>query len=123
MDLLVAYRRRSAITPDRAGLAIALAPNLRRDRVSFSGTLRQPLRFREAICALHDVVISNLRFKPRDDAAYQAYLNEQQAREAAIRTVAYQAKKAELESHQEVPLPPGLEGDYRRLRKHYWEAR
>lgn len=123
MDVLVAYRRRSAITPNRAGLAIALAPNLRRDRVSFSGTLRQPLRFREAICALHDVVISDLRFKPRDDAAYQAFLKEQETREAAIRTAAYQAKKAELKSHVELPMPPGLEADYRRLRKHYWNAR
>src|SRR6476646_6707115 len=99
MEVFVAYRRRSSITPDRAGLAIALSPNLRRDRVSFSGTLRQPLRFREAICALHDVVISDLRFKPKDDAAYQAYLKEQQARESAVRNAAYQAKKAELKSH------------------------
>ena len=123
MQLDVAYRRRSAIVPAAAGLAIALSPNLRRDRVSFSGTLHQPLRFREAMCALHDVVISDLRYKPKDNTAYQAFLQEQQAREASLRTAAYQAKKAELQSHREIPMPDGLEADYRRLRKRYWDAR
>jgi hypothetical protein len=59
MNLTVAYWKRSAIVSNRLGLAISLAPNLRRDRVSFVGTLRQPLRFREAVSALHDVVISD----------------------------------------------------------------
>ena len=62
MQLAVAYRHRSAIQQTTTGLAVSLAPNLRRDRVSFVGTLRQPLRFREAISALHDVVVSDLRF-------------------------------------------------------------
>ena len=43
-----------------------LAPNLRRDRVGYDGRLKYPLRFREALAALHDVVISDLRYKPRD---------------------------------------------------------
>ena len=73
MNLLVAYSRRSRVAPDPQGLAISLAPNLRRDRVSYCGTLRQPLRFREAISALHDIVISDLRFQARDKTAYEAY--------------------------------------------------
>src|SRR5436309_6110121 len=55
MQLSVAYRHRSTIRQSTTGLAVSLAPNLRRDRVSFVGTLRQPLRFREAVSALHDV--------------------------------------------------------------------
>src|SRR5690242_18376484 len=74
MQLAVAYRGRSEIVRGPDGLAVSLAPNLRRERVSFAGTLRQPLRFREAISALHDVVISDLRYQPRDKSAYQAYL-------------------------------------------------
>ncbi|MDX1947708.1 MAG: metal-binding protein [Pirellulaceae bacterium] len=123
MQLDVAYRRRSAIVSAPSGLAIALAPNLRRDKVSFSGALADPLRFREAIGALHDVVISDLRYKPKDDTAYQAYLKEQQSREASLRATAYQAKKAELEAQKQIPMPPGLEADYRRLRQRYWNAR
>ena len=123
MDLTLAYRGRSSIIRRATGMAISLAPNLRRDRVSFSGTLREPLRFREAISALHDIVISDLRYKPRDDTAYQAYLAAEKEREDAIRRTAYQARKAELESQRDIPLPAGLETDYRRLRKQYWNAR
>ena len=77
MNLTLAYRGRSAIVSGRAGLAVSLAPNLRRDRVGFDGTLRHPVRFREAIGALHDVVVSDLRFMPRDKSAYEAYAAEQ----------------------------------------------
>src|SRR5262249_43939242 len=49
MQVTFAYWKRSAIVPDPTGLAIALAPNLSRERVSYLGTLRQPVRFREAI--------------------------------------------------------------------------
>ena len=52
MQLSVAYRGRSQVARTTVGLAVSLAPNLRRDRVSFVGTLRQPLRFREAVSAL-----------------------------------------------------------------------
>ena len=82
MDLTLAYRGRSAIVSGPNGLAISLAPNLRRDRVSFEGVLRQPLRFREAIGALHDVVVSDLRYQPKDKSAYLAYLAENKKRDA-----------------------------------------
>ena len=61
MNFSVSYYRRSGITAEPGNLAISLAPNLRRDRVSYTGVLRQPVRFREAMSALHDVVISDLR--------------------------------------------------------------
>jgi hypothetical protein len=123
MDLTFAYCGRSAVTSGPTGLAIALAPNLRRDRVSYAGTLRRPLRFREAIGALHDVVVSDFRYKPRDKSAYEAYRAEQVERENTIRKAAYEAKKAELTAQRGEPLPPGLESDFRRLRKTYWSAR
>ena len=62
MNLTLAYRGRSTVTSRPPGLDVSLAPNLRRDRVSYEGTLRHPLRFREAIGALHDVVVSDLRY-------------------------------------------------------------
>jgi hypothetical protein len=123
MDLTFAYRGRSAIVQGPTGLAVALAPNLRRDRVSFVGTLRQPLRLREAISALHDVVLSDLRYKPRDKSAYQTYLAVQKEREEAIRQTTYQAAKAEILAQGQQPVPPGLEADYRRQRQCYWAAR
>lgn len=121
MDLLLAYHRRSSIERGPAGLAIALAPNLRRDRVAYDGRLKDPLRFREAISALHDVVISDLRYQPRDKSAYESFKAAEQARESAIRTQAYAAKKAEMAAT--MPMPDGLEGEYRRCRNQYWKAR
>src|SRR5947209_3656773 len=120
MDFTVAYQGRSAIVSRPTDLAIALAPNLRRDRVSFAGTLRHPLRFREAISALHDVVISDLRYKPRDQSAYEAYLAEQKEREDTIRRAVSAQKKTELEARRAEPMPPNLEADFRRLRSRYW---
>ena len=69
----------------QTSLEVALAPNLRRDRVSFAGTLRHPLRFREAMSALHDVVISDLRSKPKDRTAWHAYQAEQKKRAEDLR--------------------------------------
>ena len=71
MQITLAYYRRSMIVSNPTqgntrNISIALAPNLTRERVGFGGLLRRPMRFREAICALHDVVISDLRYKPKD---------------------------------------------------------
>lgn len=126
MNLTLAYQGRSAITSGPSGLAVSLAPNLRRDRVSYDATLRQPLRFREAIGALHDVVVSDLRYQARDDSAYQAYLAEKTQREAEIRrTVVSQARQAAIK--QQLAADPAeiaaLQHAYRRLRQHYWSAR
>ena len=123
MQVAFAYRGRSGVTQTNVGLAVALAPNLRRDRVSFVGTLRQPLRFREAMSALHDVVISDLRFKPKDKTGYEQWKKEEAAREARIRTEAVKLKRAELEKQGQKPMPRGLEQKYQQCRKRYWDAR
>lgn len=123
MDLTFRYFRRSEIKQEANGLALTLAPNLRRDRVSYVGALKQPLRFREAISALHDIVISDLKYKPRDRSAYEAYREQLKEHESAIRTQAFRAAKAELLAGKDEPLPPGLQTEFRRMRKLYWDAR
>lgn len=123
MQVAFAYRGRSGVTQTNVGLAVALAPNLRRDRVSFVGTLKQPLRFREAMSALHDVVISDLRYKPKDKSAYEQWKKDEAAKEAAIRRDAAKMKRAELEKAAKRPMPPGLERAYEKCRSRYWNAR
>ncbi|HTU22645.1 MAG TPA: hypothetical protein VMG10_31690, partial [Gemmataceae bacterium] len=123
MNLQVAYLGRSAVQQSPLGLAVSLAPNLRRDRVGFNGALRQPLRFREAVSALHDIVVSDLRYQPKDRSAYQAFLAEQKEREDALRRGARQAARAQLQSRQPQPMPEGLERRYQQLRRTYWDAR
>jgi hypothetical protein len=123
MNLQLAYLGRSAIKPSPFGLAVSLAPNLRRDRVGFTGTLRQPLRFREAVSALHDIVVSDLRYQPKDRSAYEAYQAEQKKREDALRRGARQAARQALLVGAPEPMPEGLEKRYKQLRQVYWDAR
>ena len=45
--------------------SVSFAPDLGRDPVAFRGVLREKLPFREAVCALHEVVTGDLRWKPK----------------------------------------------------------
>ncbi len=126
MNLTLAYRGRSAIVSGRDGLAVSLAPNLRRDRVAFDGTLRHPVRFREAMGALHDIVVSDLRFVPGDKSAYEAYAAEQKRRLGELRqAVVEQARTAIVEAMPELPdpFPEGFDRRFRLMRNLYWKAR
>ena len=123
MNFSVAYKGRSAVASTGGGMALSFAPNLRRDRVSFTGDLKDPLRFREAICALHAVVVSDLKFRPKDRSAYQEYLKRVQQREQAIRSLAYKQAHERLLAEDTAPPPPGLEKRFKHVRDRYWSAR
>lgn len=103
--------------------ALSLSPNLTRERVSFDAPLLQPLRFREAISALHDVVINDLRFKPRDKTNYQDWKKRQEAEKRSIYQKEYDQATKELESRREQKMPPGFEKTFEKTRKYYWDAR
>src|SRR6202012_3019550 len=77
----------------------------------------------EAMSALHDVVISDLRFKPKDKTAYEQWKKEESAREARLRSEAVKLKRSELEKEKGRPMPAGLERKYQRCRQRYWDAR
>src|SRR5438094_7715717 len=96
MDFTVAYKGRSGLSAGAAGMSLSFAPNLRRDRVSFVGDLLLPLRFREAVSALHAVVVSDLKYKPKDRSAYQEYLKQVRERENAIRRMAFEKAREQL---------------------------
>jgi hypothetical protein len=123
MDFTVAYKGRSGLSGEPGGLALSFAPNLRRDRVSFRGDLRLPLRFREAVSALHAVVVSDLKYKPKDRSAYQEHLKRVRERENAIRRAAGQAVRARLEAEKVEPMPAELEPHFNALREKYWSKR
>ena len=80
MQVKLAYLGHSRLQQSRGGQVLSLAPNLAREPVAFDAPLVQPIRFREAISALHDVVISDLRYKPRDKTAYQQWKLEENRR-------------------------------------------
>lgn len=119
MKYSYAYHSRSHL----ADGVCSFAPNLEREPVAFDAPLRDPLRFREAISALHDVVISDLRYKPRDKAAYEEWKQTEAQRLRTLSTAAREdARQAHAAAHN-VKLPPGLEKQYNTARKDYWGAR
>lgn len=123
MELTLAYAGRSGLETSGSNRVLHLATNLVRQPVSFDAAIRQPLAFREAISALHDVVISDLRYKPRDRTAYETWQAEQKAAERSLRQRAYQEKRAEIDQHRGGPMPAALEKDFQRARRRYWSVR
>ena len=111
MNLTMTYLGRSELLNGGPRQTLRFAPNLSRDPVAFDGGLRHPLRFREAISALHDVVISDLRFKARDKSPYQEWKKQEQQRLATVRREELKrAKEDILRQHAEVP--PDLEKEF-----------
>jgi len=117
------YNFRSAVVPTAGGQTLALAPNLAREPVAFDAPLLQPVRFREAISALHDVVISDLRFKRKDRSAYIAWKQQQQRLAADQRRQSAAAVQERLAGFQKQPLPQGLADRFDTSRSKYWNAR
>jgi hypothetical protein len=102
---------------------LSLAPNLAREPVCFDAPLLQPLRFREGISALHDVVISDLRFKPRDKTAYEEWKKNERSRVLSLRQQTFQQAKKEILARREEAVPPDLEKQFGHYRRIYWDAR
>jgi hypothetical protein len=123
MNVTLAYLGRSALLNGSGPGVLSFAPNLAREPVAFDAALRQPLRFREAISALHDVVVSDLRFKPRDKSAYQEWKANERQRLSSLRRAAYQQAKQEILARRETPVPQDLERQFQSARKRYWKVR
>lgn len=118
------YLGQSEVRAAAGGSALAFAPNLARDKVFFDGELVHPLRFREAMSALHEVVVGDLRAKKKDRSAWKQWKKEQAQQDAQTRRVLFDAaKQAELAKIADEPIPPNLEGDFRKQHRIYWDAR
>ncbi|MBC7862600.1 MAG: SWIM zinc finger family protein [Bacteroidia bacterium] len=54
------------------------SPDVHREPTFFNGVLNKHIPFREAISALHDIVVSDFRFKPKDKTDYKAWALQQE---------------------------------------------
>jgi hypothetical protein len=118
MQVRFAYAGRSQLE----GGLLRLLPNLDREPVAFDAPLLAPLRFREAISALHDVVISDLRFKPRDKTAYEEWKKQDIVRRRKEYEQHYKEARQQVLARR-AEVPPDLERQYERMRQQYWDAR
>jgi SWIM zinc finger len=82
----------------------SFAPDTLREPTFFVGDVADHLPFREAISALHHVVVSDTRFKPKDRTAYFAWLKEHEQQllaEAMAQQGETKARIAVLRGEQE----------------------
>ncbi len=78
MEFNYAYATSTAVSSNAQQTGMSFVPDLTREPTFFKGELRKGIEFREAISALHDVVISDLRFKPKDRTEYKEWLAKQE---------------------------------------------
>lgn len=124
MKVSMSYMGRSQLREQSGGHRILeLAPNLTRDQVALEASLSEPIRFREAISTLHDVVINDLTFEPRDKTAWEEWKKQQGLREAAIRHQAMRTAR-EAVAAGGVPKPSAeLKQQHSAALNRYWKAR
>src|SRR4029078_11301059 len=105
----------------RAGGTISRMVQTRpREPVAFDAPLKQPLRFREAMSALHDCVISDLRFKKKDKTAYLQWKKDQAGHEEAIPRGTIKQLTGEIAQRLVKPVPPDFVRTFESARKIYW---
>ena len=84
MQFRYKYYGASTVDDTATTQAFSLAPDTLRPPTHFEGLLRRDsqahLVFREALSALHSVVVSDLRYRGRDPGAYQAWLQANEGR-------------------------------------------
>lgn len=73
MEFNYSYKGSTSVNDRGATTQMSFSPDIKRPPTYFIGELRQNVAFREAISALHDVVVSDMRFKPKDKTAYKEW--------------------------------------------------
>lgn len=76
MEFNYSYKGSSEVSSNANQTKMSFSPDTKREPTYFIGELRKNIEFREAISALHDVVVSDLRFKPKDKTAYKEWAKE-----------------------------------------------
>jgi hypothetical protein len=113
------YEGQSGVEQGLTTGKVGFATNTLREATFFKGELARPLVFREAMGALHNVVISDFRYKAKDRLAFQAWLAEQDRKfllslkakstEAKAELEKVEARLAELDAQREERKRPFYE--------------
>lgn len=78
MEFNYKYGGASGVQSSASATNMSFAPDTLREPTFFVGKINKHVAFREAISALNAVVVSDLRFKPKDKTAYLAWAKEQE---------------------------------------------
>jgi hypothetical protein len=100
MEFNYAYKGNTSVSDRGASTQMSFSPDTKRPPTYFIGELRQNVAFREAISALHDVVVSDLRFQPKDKTAYKEWLAKQDELDIDWQLVAAQRQEVAVRMKQ-----------------------
>jgi predicted DNA-binding WGR domain protein len=73
-EVTLRYAGASQVSSEGGKTTVSLLGNQQRGDVRGAGKVKDPLRLREALLALHDVVKSDFRYIPKDRTQYMAYM-------------------------------------------------
>ena len=120
MEFNYKFNGNSGVSSSSTKTEMRFSPDLNREPTFFVANLRENLNFREAMSALHEVVVSDMSFKPKDKTDYKAWLDSQESVWLAELTAekeknqgAYDKIKAELDT---------LRASESKLLKPYYDA-
>jgi hypothetical protein len=127
-----AYNGNTTVESGATQTRMSFAPDVKREPTYFSGELHQSLLFREAISALHDIVVGDLRYKPKDKSAYKEWAAQQEAldlqvitaqhADVAAKVQAMQAELKELNDRRDRRMRPFNQARSR-FRQYAWQKR
>ncbi|MGF1728515.1 hypothetical protein [Photobacterium kasasachensis] len=80
MEVTYRYANKSQVNSGSKQTDMSFAPDMSRSPTYFIGELKDKRRFREAMSCLHNVVISDLRFQPRNRDDYERWLEAEEQR-------------------------------------------
>ncbi|MFW6357693.1 MAG: SWIM zinc finger family protein [Chroococcales cyanobacterium] len=78
MEFNYTYKNNTGVTHTGTSTQMSFSPDLKRPPTYFIGELRKSIAFREAISALHKVVVSDLRYSPKDKTEYKEWAAQQE---------------------------------------------
>ena len=114
------YGGGSAVNNGVSSTNVSFAPDVLRDPTFFVGTLDKKIPFREAISALHHVVVADFNFQPKDNSAYLAWLKGQE--EIWLSEASSDLSKLRSEIHEVRAKMEGLRKERDSIMKPYYKA-
>jgi hypothetical protein len=121
MEFNYTYQGSTAVQERGSNTQMSFSPDLKRPPTYFVGELRQNVAFREAISALHDVVVSDMRFQPKDKTAYKEWRAKQEEIDWMLVAAQRQEVAGRIKELQ-AELTNLYDRSYQRL-KPYYDAR
>lgn len=126
MEFTYAYRGNTAVQSGPYRTQMSFVPDASRPPTYFSGEIGRAVPFREAMSALHDVVVSDLRTQPKDKSAYKAWaesraLSDMQIIAARRADIAARCRRIETELQAMMTERTRRWGSFYQARQRYFD--